>query len=106
MRSAQQLPKNLKSLKEVVASQSDLLTSAGMKANTIDYGGIEIGAVVIVESPPPDYYYFNGKDIGKEKFEILKKENPQYQYFSFYGKEAEVISKDSFIDTLYLMYSK
>jgi len=72
----------------------------------IDYGGVEIGAVVIVENPPPDYYYFNGKDIGKEKFEILKKENPQYQYFSFYGKEAEVISKDSFIDTLYLMYSK
>ncbi|MCS4303751.1 hypothetical protein [Chryseobacterium sp. BIGb0232] len=71
----------------------------------IDYKGFEIGAVVVVENPPPNYYYFDGKKISKEKFEKLKKENPQYQYFSFEGKEADIISQDNFIDTLYLLYS-
>ncbi|MDR3023917.1 hypothetical protein [Chryseobacterium sp.] len=71
----------------------------------IDYRGFEIGAVVVVENPPPDYYYFDGKNISKEKFEKIRKENPQYQYFSFEGKEADIISQDNFIDTLYLLYS-
>lgn len=71
----------------------------------IDYIGFEIGAVVVVENPPPNYYYFDGKSISKENFEKLRKENPQYQYFSFEGKEADAISQDNFIDTLYLLYS-
>lgn len=72
----------------------------------INYGGFEIGAVVIVSDPPPDYYFFNGVNISQEKFEKLRKENFQYQYFSFKGKEAEIIANDSFIDTLYLLYSQ
>ncbi|MET3038399.1 hypothetical protein ABXT08_20115 [Chryseobacterium sp. NRRL B-14859] len=71
----------------------------------IDYKGFEIGAVVVVENPAPDYYCFDGKNISKEKFEKLRKENPHYQYFSFEGKEADIICKDSFIDKLYLLYS-
>lgn len=71
----------------------------------IDYEGFEIGAVVIMKDPPPDYYYFNGKSISKKKFEKLKKENPQYQYFSFEGKEAEVIARKDYLDTLRLLYS-
>lgn len=65
-----------------------------------------IGGIVIVENPPPNYYYFDGRNISKEKFEKLRKENPQYHYFSFEGKEADIISQDNFIDTLYLLYSK
>ncbi|MFN1216606.1 hypothetical protein ACKW6Q_06415 [Chryseobacterium kwangjuense] len=72
----------------------------------IDYKGYEIGAVIIVSDPPPDYYYFDGKNISKEKFEKLRKQNPQYPFFSFEGKEADIISQDSFIDKLYLLYSK
>ena len=71
----------------------------------IDYQGFEIGAVIVVSNPPPDYYYFNGKSINEEKFERLKKENPQYKYFFFEGKEADVISQDGFIDKLYLLFS-
>lgn len=65
-----------------------------------------IGAVVVVSDPPPNYYYIDGKNISKEKFEKLRKENPEYQYFSFEGKEAEVIDNNSFVDSLYLLYSK
>ncbi|MBW7675632.1 hypothetical protein [Chryseobacterium chendengshani] len=36
----------------------------------------------------PDYYYFNGKSISEKKFEKLKEENPNYQYFFFKNKEA------------------
>lgn len=72
----------------------------------IGYKEFAIGAVVIVENPPPNYYYFDGRNISKEKFEKLRKENPQYHYFSFEGKEADIISQDNFVDTLYLLYSK
>lgn len=65
-----------------------------------------IGAVVIVNDPPPDYYYIDGEYVSKEKFEKTRKENPDYQYLYFDGKEAEVIDNNSFIDSLYLLYSK
>lgn len=71
----------------------------------IDYRGFEIGEVVIVNDPPPDYYYFDGKNISEEKFKELRKNNPQYQYFMFEEKAADVISQDGFIDKLYLLYS-
>lgn len=71
----------------------------------IGYREFTIGEVVFMKDPPPNYYYFNGKSISEEKFEKLKKENPQYQYFSFEGKEAKAISKSGFIDTVYLLYS-
>ncbi len=65
-----------------------------------------IGAVVISIERPPNYYYFNGKGISERKFEKLKKGNPQYQYFSFEGKEAKVLSRIGFIDRVYVLYSK
>lgn len=65
----------------------------------------EIGAVVIGSDPPPDYYYFNGKRISQRKFERLKKENPNFQFFFFKNKEAEVISRKSYIGSLQLLYS-
>lgn len=65
-----------------------------------------IGEVVIVNDPPPDYYYVDGENVSKEKFEKIKRENSAYQYFYFEGTEAEVIDNNSFIDSLYLLYSK
>ncbi|PIF46035.1 hypothetical protein CLU96_3053 [Chryseobacterium sp. 52] len=71
----------------------------------INYGGFEIGAVVILKNPPPDYYYFDGKNISQEKFEKLRKENHGYQYFFFEGREAKVLAEDGFIDDLHLLFS-
>lgn len=65
----------------------------------------EIGAVVIVTPQPPDYYYFNGQDISKEKFDQLRKDHPQYRYLYFEGQAAEATAGESFIDTVYLLYS-
>lgn len=65
-----------------------------------------IGEVVVVNDPPPDYYYIDGENVSKEKFEKIKRENPDYQYFYFEGREAEVIDNNSFIDSLHLLYSK
>lgn len=66
---------------------------------------LEIGAVVLTSENPPDYYYFNGKSISEKKFDQLKKENPNYQYFFFTNKEAEIISKKGYLDSLRLLYS-
>ncbi|KNB62987.1 hypothetical protein [Chryseobacterium sp. Hurlbut01] len=65
-----------------------------------------IGEVVVVNDPPPNYYYIDGENVSKEKFEKMRRENPEYQYFYFDDKEAEVIDNNSFIDSLYLLYSK
>ncbi len=64
-----------------------------------------IGGVSMMSESPQDYYYFNGKSISERKFEKLKKENPNYQYFFFENKEAEVISKKSYLNSLQLLYS-
>lgn len=71
----------------------------------IDSGHSYIGGAVIMTDPPPDYYYFNGKSISERKFEKLKEENPNYQYFFFKGKEAEIIAKKSYLETLQLLFS-
>lgn len=71
----------------------------------IDSQYMTIGAIVISSERPPDYYYFNGKSISQRKFEKLKKENPDYQYFFFKDKEAEIISRKSYLNSLQLLYS-
>ena len=71
----------------------------------IDSQNSYIGGVSMMSESPPDYYYFNGKSISERKFEKLKKENPNYQYFFFENKEAEVISKKSYLNSLQLLYS-
>ena len=64
-----------------------------------------IGGVVLMMDPPPDYYYLDGKSISEKKFEKLKEENPNYQYFFFTNKEAEVIANKSYLNTLQLLFS-
>ncbi|WP_079243391.1 hypothetical protein [Chryseobacterium indologenes] len=66
---------------------------------------LEIGAVVVTSENPPDYYYFNGKSMSEKKFDKLKKENPNYQYFFFKDREAEIISGKGYLDSLQLLYS-
>ncbi len=66
---------------------------------------IEIGAVVVTIPSLSDYYYFNGKNIRRRKFEKLRKENPGNQYFFFEGREAEVISGKKTVGNLYLLFS-
>jgi hypothetical protein len=64
-----------------------------------------IGGVVIMSESPPDYYYFNGKSMSEKKFDKVKKENPNYQYFFFTDREAEIISGKGYLDSLQLLYS-
>lgn len=66
---------------------------------------LELGAVVLTSERPPDYYYFDGKSISGEKFDQLKNEHPNYQYFFFQNKEAEIISRKSYLNSLQLLYS-
>lgn len=71
----------------------------------IDSQHSRMGAVIVGIEQPPDYYYFNGKSISEKKFENLRRENPEYQFFIFEGKEAEVIARKSYLDTIRLLYS-
>jgi hypothetical protein len=72
---------------------------------SIDSKSYTMGAVVITSERPPDYYYFNGKSISEKKFEKLREENPDYQFFFFQNKEAEIISRKSYLNSLRLLYS-
>lgn|GEM_PF-459730 len=64
-----------------------------------------MGGLVIMSESPPDYYYFNGKSMSEKKFDKVKKENPNYQYFFFKDREAEIISGKGYLDSLQLLYS-
>ncbi|PKF74728.1 hypothetical protein [Chryseobacterium sp. PMSZPI] len=64
-----------------------------------------LGGIAIMPERPPDYYYFNGKSVSEKKFDQLKKENPDYQYFFFKDKEAEIISRKGYLASLQLLYS-
>ncbi|AZA76344.1 hypothetical protein EG347_01780 [Chryseobacterium sp. G0186] len=75
------------------------------KKYVINHKGYEIGAVVIIRNPPPNYYYFNGKNISESKYNKLKEEFPHYTSFSFEDSIAKVISGEDLITKLYLLYS-
>ena len=85
-------------------SKNDLFSNKTLHA---DDGMLEIGAVVIVTPTPPDFYYFNGKRISKNKFEKIKKENPSYEYI-YLDEEVftDIITKNAYVDKVYLLYSK
>lgn len=71
----------------------------------IDSKKYYLGGVAFTTVNPQDYYYFNGKRLSKRKFEKLKKENPNYQYFFFDSKEAEAIINRNYLNSLQLLYS-
>lgn len=64
-----------------------------------------LGGISIMTDSPPDYYFFDGKNISEKKFRKLQEENPGYSYFVFEGKEAQAIANKSYIRTLRLLYS-
>ena len=67
----------------------------------------EIGAVVITTPEPPDFYYFDGKRISKNKFEKIKKENPNYDYIDLNEEVlTNIITKNAYVGAVYLLYSK
>lgn len=71
----------------------------------IDHQYVLVGDIAILSEAPPDYYYFDGKSVSKNKFNKLKKANPDYQYFYFKNKEAEIISGKRYLSRLQLLYS-
>lgn len=71
----------------------------------IDMEHSYVGGLFVSNERPPDYYYLNGKSISERKFEKLQKENPNYQFFFFKDKEAEIISGKSYLNSLRLLYS-
>ncbi|GAB1356649.1 hypothetical protein MASR1M29_08170 [Cloacibacterium normanense] len=85
-------------------SKNDLFSNKTLHA---DYGMLEIGAVVIVTPTPPDFYYFDGKRISRNKFEKIKKENPNFEYI-YLDEEVmtDIITKNAYVGTVYLLYSK
>jgi hypothetical protein len=71
----------------------------------IDSRQYYLGGAIIMRERPPDYYYFNGRGVNEKKFEKLRKENPQYQFFFFDNKEAKVIAGKSYLETVSLLFS-
>lgn len=68
---------------------------------------LTIGGVIITDQQPPDYYFLDGKKIGKRKFEKIQKEHPEYKYLAFFDEvTVQKLTKKSYIDNLYLLYSK
>ena len=65
-----------------------------------------IGAVVILSPEPPDFYYLDGKRIGKRKFQKIKNAFPAYQYFTIYDETiVKEMIKEEYVGNLYLLYS-
>ncbi len=83
-------------------SKNQLIRSQNLVA---DNGEVTIGAVVVVSPTPPDFYYFNGKNISKSKYEKLKKENTKLVEIKLYDDVYKnvITSEDS--DTISLLYS-
>lgn len=89
--------------KSSVFKTSELL---GKQNFEIEEKYVTIGAVVISEAQPPDYYYFDGEKIGKRKFEKIQKEHPEYKYLAFYDEViTQKLSNKNYINHLYLLYS-
>ncbi|KFF25071.1 hypothetical protein [Chryseobacterium vrystaatense] len=68
---------------------------------------VTIGGIMISDNAPPDYYFLDGKKIGKRKFENVQKEHPEYKYLAFYDDViVQKLAKKSYIKNLYLLYSE
>ncbi|HCM33096.1 hypothetical protein [Chryseobacterium sp.] len=96
--------------KEFTDYKSSILKTTellGKQSFGIEREYITIGGVYKSNYQPPDYYFLDGKKIGKRKFEKIKAEYPEYKYLAFYDEvTVKKLSKKSFIDNLYLLYSK
>ncbi|KMQ59291.1 hypothetical protein ACM46_19350 [Chryseobacterium angstadtii] len=95
--------------KEFSDSKTSILKTSellGKQNFEIEEKYVTIGAVMVIESKPPDFYFLDGKKIGRRKFETIRKENPEYQYMAFYDDViVQKLSKKGYINNLYLLYS-
>ena len=95
--------KNFTDYKSLILTTNELL---GKQDFEIEEQYSLIGAVVLTSEQPPDYYFIDGKKVGKRKFEKIKKENPNFKYLAFYDEvTVQKLTKKSFIDNLYLLFS-
>ena len=95
--------KNFTDYKSLILTTNELL---GKQDFEIEEQYSMIGAVVLTSEQPPDYYFIDGKKVGKRKFEKIKKENPNFKYLAFYDEvTVQKLTKKSFIDNLYLLFS-
>ncbi|AZA78235.1 hypothetical protein EG347_12270 [Chryseobacterium sp. G0186] len=96
--------------REFTDSNSSILKTnelLGKQNFEIERGYVTIGGLYISDHQPPDYYFLDGKQIGKRKFEKIKKEHPDYKYLAFYDEViVKKLTRKSFIENLYLLYSK
>ena len=96
--------------KEFTDYKSSILKTTellGKQSFGIEREYITIGGVYKSNYQPPDYYFLDGKKIGKRKFEKIKAEYPEYKYLAFYDEViVKKLSKKSSIENLYLLYSK
>ncbi|MFP3599607.1 hypothetical protein, partial [Chryseobacterium sp. SIMBA_029] len=59
---------------------------------------VTVGGLYISDHQPPDYYFLDGKKIGKRKFEKIKEEHPEYKYRAFYDEVVvKKLANKSFI---------
>lgn len=85
-------------------TQKDLFQYKTLHA---DDGLFEIGAVIVSAIELQDFYFFDGKNISKNKFETLVKENSSFEEIVLYDEPyAKAIVKDPFVGNVYLLYSK
>lgn len=85
-----------------ILSKKDLFANKSLVAHD---GLTEIGEVVILTPEPPDYYYFDGKSISKNKFNQIKQEHPHYESLFLEDEVFKNVITKYYSGTVYLLYS-
>lgn len=89
-----------------ISNEKTIFTNC-QKSRPLTRGQAWIGAVVISDIDPPDYYYFDGKRIGKKKYEKMKTDLSDLKEVIIYEEAyTEIITGTNFVDSVYLLYSK
>ena len=88
----------------LILEKSDLFLN---KTLTVNEGTFNIGAVVIISPKSPDFYYLDGKKLSERKFKEIKKNNPTYRELVFDEDNfTDILTKKSYVESVYLLYSK
>ncbi|SFI39986.1 hypothetical protein [Halpernia frigidisoli] len=88
----------------LIIQKTDLFLN---KTLTLRESTTQIGAVVIVSPTPPDFYYFDGKEISEKKFKTILKANPNYRELVFDEDDfTKILTNTNFVGHVYLLYSQ